>query len=280
MLVLTFSFITCNGRRGSNGTSNTSGNQDSEGDQAVSQVQQGLPINEDEQGWPSGKIYQVPEWVGISKYFGGGRSLDEYADKGAYTMSVVASEDSLNRFLDTLQRAGFEISDNSYSPQSRDYTAERGLVRLDIVSTRLGNERGYQINFELQQIGVWPRYALPDFIKPMEGKILVDNPVLYLPGQDLRDVNGVWVDDSGFNFQFTYTDLSMLEAVMYMNDAASQMVNGIYSNESYLDYGGFGFIKGISFWNNQRYYVYGEVIQLDRSTYNFLFGWATEEQGW
>ena len=290
-LILAFSLIACGGKKDSGAASDAAGKepdnltQNQSANMANSQpesrgISQSASSGGEDQGWPTGKIYEVPEWIGITKYYGGGRSLDDFADRGSYSMSVVASEDSLNRYLDTLEREGFEVSDYNTPQFGRESSAERGLVRLEISSRRFGEERGYQIDFELRDIGLWPRYNLPDFIFPLQGKMLVDDPVLYRPGVDLKDITGVWVDDTGYNFQFTYTGLTMFEAVLYMNEIASKLTNGIYFDDSVLEYGGFGFIKGTGVWDGQNYYVYGEVVEQDRNTYIFYLGWATNDMGW
>jgi len=240
-----------------------------------------MPVaNADEQSWPTGKMYSVPEWIGITRYYGGGKNLDDYAERGSFSMSVIAPEESLLKYMETLEREGFTITEFGAGQFGREFAADRGFIRLEIIGRRIGNERGYQLDFELQEIGVWPRYSLPDCIIPIEGRMLVNDPVLYIPGQNLRDVFGVWADDTGYNYQFTYTGLSMIQAVMYMTDLAEKLTDGSYFNSSVLEYGGFGFIKGTQIWNDQKYYIYGEVIQQDRNTYTFLFGFADEDQGW
>ena len=276
-LILVFSIIACKGDKNSgSGTAqgqsaNSTNNQSSSG-----------PTAQDNEGqsWPTGEIYNVPEWKGITRYYGGGGSLDDYADRGSYSMSVIASEDSFNKYLETLERTGFEVSTFNSPQYGKGCSAEKGLVRLEISGRKFGTETGYQIDFEFLDIGSWPDYDLPNFLSPIKDKMLVDNPVIYKPGTDLKDVNGVWVDDTGYNYQFTYTGLTMAEAITYMKDVASKLTNGSYFNDSVLDYGGFGFIKGTCNWNGQRYYVYGEVVQQDRNTYDFYFGWSVEDMGW
>lgn len=238
------------------------------------------PFLSDKQSWPTSTIYNIPEWKGITKYYGGGVSLDNYADKGAYSMNVIAPEDSLNKYLSTLKNAGFKVADNKTSQFVRVCTAEKGLVQFSITNRNFGQEAGYQINFDLTNIGKWPTYSLPGFIAPIDGKYLVNNPVIYRPGDDLRNATGIWVDDSGYNYQFTYTGLTKFQAVLYMNQVAAKLTHGSYFNESVLDYGGFGFIKGTYTWNSKNYFVYGEVVEDDTSTYTFYFGWSTKDQGW
>ena len=280
-LILVFSLIACKGDKNS-GSSTTQGQSaNSTNGRSTNQSSPASAAQDNEgQSWPTGEIYYVPEWKGITRYYGGGGSLDEYVDRGSYSMSVIASEESFNKYIDTLENVGFEVTVFNSPQYGRGCSAERGLVKLEISGRKFGGETGFQIDFELLEIGSWPDYDLPDFLSPINDKMLVENPVLYKPGADLKDVNGVWVDDTGYNFQFTYTGLTMGQAITYMNDTASRLTNGSYFNDSILDYGGFGFIKGTCRWNGQRYYVYGEVVQLDRSTYDFYFGWSVEDMGW
>ena len=152
-----------------------------------------------------------------------------------------------------------------------------GPVRITVKKA----EGLYQINFQLAKIGAWPSENLPAFITQIEGKTIVDTPVLYNPGDSLEGCSGVLVDESGYNFQFTYDGLTKEAAVSYMKDIATKLKDGTYSEGTFLDYGnGFCTIKGTYDWKGQNQYVYGEAEEVEDSTFTFYFGWSSNEMSW
>ncbi|HWQ29986.1 MAG TPA: hypothetical protein VN549_03260 [Negativicutes bacterium] len=218
----------------------------------------------------------MPEWEGITEYYGGGGSLDDYVG-GSKEMNVSASEESFKAWLDVLSSAGYEVSAIE-SPQSgTEHTAVMSPVCITVKKA----EKMYQINFRLAKIGTWPGEDLPPFITQIEGKTIVGTPILYKPGDNLEGCGGVLVDDSGYNFQFTYNGLTKEAAASYMKDIAAKLKDGTYSEGTFLDDGnGFCTIKGTYDWNGQKQYVYGEAAEVDDSTFTFYFGWSTNEMGW
>ena len=277
-LILVFFFVSCEARRRpSNAESRTAAADSQQESEETSQTSSSGDMR---QSWPTSTLYDIPEWKGITMYYGGGRSLDNFVGTDNFLMSVAAPETSLITYLETLKNDGYEIYESASLETGREFRAEKGLVGIVITDRKLAEGDGYDIVFELRDYGSWPRYNLPEFIVPMTGKMLIDDPMLFRPGEDLRGINGILVDSTGYNFQFSYTGISQAEAVKYMNDAAAKLKRGVYSTESYIDYGGFGFIKGTFTWIDKDFYVYGEVVRQDESTYIFYFGWSAEDMGW
>jgi len=229
-----------------------------------------------EKKWPTGSIYSVPEWKGVTKIYSMGDSLDDHAG-GDYALRVDATEKSLTRYLDDLKAAGYTVG-SSDSPQSgKEYTASLGPVNMSIKD---GGENSYDIVIELQKVGTWPAADLPSIITPISGKAIIGEPRLSKPGDGVS--SGALVDESGYNFHFAYSGLTKEDAVQYMKYAASKLTNGSYSEGTYLDYGGgIGVIRGQYTWNGTNYYVYGEGQgNSDGSTFDFYFGWSPKEMGW
>jgi len=286
-IIMAFSFTACGGRQipgrnagAKNGSNALNAPADTTGNSSDTDA---LVMSEMDQSWPTSTIYDVPEWKGITRYYGKVKSLDDFAGSDNFFLLVDASVDSYNKYLDTLRSAGYQVTDSSTSQSTRGCSAEKGLVRLDISRKKISDANSYQIDFDLRLPGAWPKEGLPGFLAPLEDKILVNDPDFYKPGDNLEDANDVMVDDTGYNFQFTYSDISMDEAIKYMYDTVARLQDGSYSDESVLedlDYNGFGFIKGTYPWEGKKYYVYGEVVRQDKSTYNFFFGWSLEDQGW
>lgn len=275
-LILVLSLAAC----GSDNDNNNLGNGGSNPTNVSSANQDGFKSDSqsagEDQSWPTGTIYNVPEWEDITEYYGGGGSLDDSAG-GSRTMKVDATAESFEAWLDTLRAAGYTVSERE-SPQSgKEYTAAMGSVSITITEIDIL----YNIRFDLAKIGAWPGESLPAFITQLADKTIVDTPTLYKPGADLEGCSGVLVDERGYNFQFTYTGLTKDVAASYMKDAASKLKDGTYSEGTFLDYGnGFCTIKGTYGWNGQNQYVYGEAAQVDDSTFTFYFGWSPNEMGW
>ena len=278
LAVMAFFLASCKGKDLSGGNSVASKGSSKDG--SAQDSQEAIPPEELGQKWPVSAIYDIPEWQGITRFYGKVTPIDDFAGTDNYFLMVDASTDSLDRYLDTLKNAGYEVTDSSESHAKKDIAAEKGLVRLEISSKKISNANSYQIDFDLKEPGTWPDAKLPDFLVPIKNKMLIDDPVLYKPGSKLEDVHGVLVDDEGYNFQFTYTDMMMDDATKYMNTIVSKLGNGTYSNESPLDHDVIVFIKGTYPWNGRTYHVYGEAAREDKSTYAFYFGWSLEDQGW
>ncbi|MCL2336645.1 MAG: hypothetical protein FWC60_04405 [Firmicutes bacterium] len=227
------------------------------------------------EGWPASTIYKVPEWKGITKYFGGGGSLDDYVGKD-YMMNVVATEDSFNQYQADLKAAGYTITADTGSASHPDeYNADLGPVSITINPSQFDGANGYQVDINLAPIGKWPDTELPGFITPVKDKTLVYDPTYHPPGDsDLQDGQAYVADKDGYNFCFTVSGITQDEAVAYMKDAAAKLTNGQYGDGGVYD-DSLGYIKGTYNVSGQTYKVAAEFSQRDDLTYYFTFGWST-----
>ncbi len=255
------------------GTGQQQNNNAAASDSINSGVQQtdGANVRISEQSWPTSKLYDVPEWEGITQYNGGGSSLDDYVNN-TFSMIVVAEKDSLVQYLDLLKSKGWTISKERNPDGDR---AELGAVSIRIVPSAVDGNDAYQVDISLREIGSWPKEELPGFLFPLEGKEMAGGTVYHKPDDDLSDGYTYLADSDGYNLVFEYTGLTKDEATAYIKSIAGKLKGGEYSSGGIAD--AYGNIKGTFDWKGDTYNVSGEVTEMDAKTYSFAFGWSTGE---
>ena len=279
-LLLMFALAACGGGRDNGDPNITDNPPDSPAGSSFQNPSEGLtdePEDEITEGWPTSTLYNIPELNDIIEIRGYLGSFDESAGSSRL-IEVEVMDESLEEWLDALRDAGYTVESgkNNYG-SGMVHNAKLGPVHIRV------SESGYtfQIEFNFMVIGSWLDDDLPGFLIQIPGKTVIGAPKYYIPGDDIEGRSGMLADETGYNFQFIYDGLTAEEAVKYMEDVAAKLKNADFDEEgTYLYFGHTLCIhKGIYNWNGQNYYVYGEVMMADDSTFEFYFGWSQNDMG-